>query len=185
MPLQKSPLTVEHALLGLVRSRPMHGYELYQLLCAPGGLGQVWHIKQGLLYAVLKRLEQEGLVAAVRVAQDDAPARRVLAITPAGATAFDRWLHTPVARGRDLRIEFLAKLYFAQQHGGNAAADLLDRQLTVVAGWRQRLEQRRAALPSAALYDRLVLDFRIAQVQAAATWLATCSNRICNSASAP
>jgi PadR family transcriptional regulator AphA len=183
--LQKNPLAVEHALLGLVRTRPMHGYELYQLLCAPGSLGQVWRVKQGLLYALLKRLEQEGLLAGQRVDQDDAPARRVLAITPAGAAAFDRWLMTPVASGRDLRIEFLAKLFFAQQQGKAAVDALIDRQLAAVTAWRRQLEQRRAALSPAATFDQLVLDYRIGQVQAAASWLATCSARVHALASIP
>lgn len=185
MPLQKTPLTVEHALLGLVRARPMHGYEIYQQLGAPGGLGQVWRIKQGLLYALLKRLEQEGLLTSQHVAQDDAPARRVLALTPAGAAAFDRWLLTPVASGRDLRIEFLAKLYFAQQQGQAAVDALIDRQLAAVTAWRQRLASRRAALPPTAAFDRLVLDYRIGQVQAAADWLATCRASLADPVSTP
>ena len=183
MPHQKNPLTVEHALLGLLRLRPMHGYELHQLLSTAGGLGQVWRLKQGLLYALLKRLEQEGLITVQRVEQDEAPARRMLAITPAGEAAFERWLHRPVASGRDLRIEFLSKLYFAQRLGQPAANELFDRQIATVDVWLARFTHRRAALPVDALYDQLVLDYRIGQVQAAAAWLAACKTRVCAVAS--
>lgn len=179
MPHQKNPLTVEHALLGLVRVRPMHGYELHQLLSAPGGLGQVWRIKQGLLYALLKRLEQEGFITVQYVEQNEAPARRMLAITPAGEAAFARWLQMPVASGRDLRIEFLSKLYFVQQLGQPAANELFDRQIAAVELWLARFARRRAALPAGALYDQLVLDYRIGQVQAAAAWLAACKTSVC------
>src|SRR5262245_50407367 len=62
MPMVKQPLTIEHALLGFVRQRPMHGYEIHQRLLASAELGMVWSIKQSLLYAHLTRLEEEGLL---------------------------------------------------------------------------------------------------------------------------
>lgn len=174
MSLHKNPLTIEHALLGLVRERPMHGYEIYQQLAAPNGLGRVWRLKLGLLYAVLKRLEGEGLLAAVRSEQDEGPARRVLAITAAGEDAFARWLRTPVAAGRDLRVEFLAKLFFARRAGKDVTAALVDAQVAVAAGWGSRLAARREALPAEAEYERLVLDYRLGQVRAAVAWLEVC-----------
>jgi DNA-binding PadR family transcriptional regulator len=183
MPLQKSPLTVEHALLGLVRGQPMHGYEIYQQLNAPGGLGRVWRLKLGLLYAMLKRLEGEGLLIAVRSEQDEGPARRVLAVTPAGESAFARWVGTPVPAGRDLRVEFLAKLYFARRAGGDATAALVDAQVAVAAEWESRLEARRLALPAEAEYERLVLDYRLGQVRAAVAWLEVCKT-LCAAAGA-
>ena len=120
-------------------------------MAAPGGLGRVWRLKLGLLYAVLKRLEAEGLLHAVRSEQDEGPARRVLAITPAGEAAFACWLRTPVAAGRDLRVEFLAKLYFARRAGPHAAAALLDAQIAVARGWASRLGAA-ARMPSPRRY---------------------------------
>ena len=38
-----------------------------------------------------------------------------MTLTPDGLAAFDRWVASPVAHGRDFRLEFLAKLYFAMQ----------------------------------------------------------------------
>ncbi len=171
MPQRPAPLTIELALLGFVRDEPMHGYEIHQQLVASGGLGEVWSVKQPLLYAHLKRLEAEGLVVGTIEAQSDRPARRLLAITRAGEAAFAHWLVRPVTRGRDLRLEFLAKLYFARRKGHAVALCLLDAQQRELCQWLDRLDARRHDLPAGAIYDRLVVDYRRGQVSAALAWL--------------
>src|SRR5690242_18868036 len=100
---------MEHALLGLVRSRPMHAYEMYQqLMRAPDGqaLGRVWRLKQSHLYALLAKLEAAGYIAATTEPQGTRPPRRMLRLAPAGETAFAEWVVTPVRHGRDFRLEF-------------------------------------------------------------------------------
>lgn len=173
MPQTSAPLSIELALLGYVRGQSMHGYEIYQRLLNPSGLGNVWRIKQPLLYAYLKRLEAAGLLRATVEAQAERPPRRLLAITPAGEEAFHRWLVQPVARGRELRLEFLAKLYFARSEGHAVALRLLDAQLQQFADWLDRLDTHRSNLPNAAVYERLVVDYRRGQVSAAIDWLTT------------
>src|SRR3972149_10886850 len=82
------PLTVEHALLGLLVQRPMHGYELHQQLLAPEGPGIAWRAKQPHVYAMLGRLEAEGLIAVRSRPQRAHPARRVFHLTEKGKQAF-------------------------------------------------------------------------------------------------
>ena len=41
-PMIRQPLTIEYALLGFLRQQPRHGYEIYQQLSDPTGLGLVW-----------------------------------------------------------------------------------------------------------------------------------------------
>src|SRR5258706_15088282 len=48
---------MEYALLGLIRARPMHAYELSQQLASGEALGRVWRLKQSHLYALLSKLE--------------------------------------------------------------------------------------------------------------------------------
>lgn len=173
MPQTSTPLSIELALLGYVRGQPMHGYEIYQRLLNPSGLGNVWRIKQPLLYAYLKRLEAAGLLHATVEAQTERPPRRLLAITAEGEKAFYRWLVQPVARGRELRLEFLAKLYFARREGHAIALALLDAQLQQFGDWLDRLNTHRCNLPNEAVYERLVIDYRRGQVSAAIGWLKT------------
>lgn len=182
MPQRSTPLTIELALLGFVRGRPLHGYEIHQRLCAPGGLGDVWRLKQPLLYAHLKRLEAEGFLAATVEVQSDRPARRLLAITAAGEAAFVRWLAQPVTRGRDLRLEFLAKLFFARSEGQEMALHLLDMQQRQICRWLDDIGAQRRELAPEAIYERLVLDYRSGQVNAALQWLAMVRSELASSA---
>src|SRR3712207_5615002 len=107
----KQPITIEHALLGLLHDKPMHGYELYQQLMEPGGLWLVWRMKQSQLYALLARLEEEGYLVAELQPQAARPPRKIFHLTPAGLQAYQGWLASPVTHGRSMRQEFLAKLY--------------------------------------------------------------------------
>jgi len=176
MPMVKQPLTIEYALLGFVRQQPMYGYEIHQRLLESAELGLVWTIKQSLCYAILTRLEEEGLLQSVVEAQGTKPARKILHLTPAGEEAFLHWVRSPVAHGRDVRLEFLAKLYFARQESRDAALKLIDQQRHV---YMQRLIELRAwaaQMEHARSYDWLVLRYRIGQLEAALEWLELCTD---------
>jgi PadR family transcriptional regulator len=54
--------TLEMILLKLLSERPMYGYELITTLEKRGG--QQFHLKEGTLYPVLYRLENDGLIEA-------------------------------------------------------------------------------------------------------------------------
>jgi DNA-binding PadR family transcriptional regulator len=51
---------LEVAILGLLKERPMHGYQLSQELTAQ--LGGFWRVSYGSLYPTLRRLERQGAV---------------------------------------------------------------------------------------------------------------------------
>jgi len=170
-----APLTLEHALLGFLRQRAMYPYEIYQTLAQAQELGRVWHLKQSQLYALLARLEEAGYLSTTTESQGTRPPRKVMTLTPSGLAAFDRWLRTPVAHGRDFRLEFLAKLFFAGQAGARAVSSLIERQLQACHSWLVDLEAQAAVLQRERQYDWLVVQFRIYQIQAIVSWLDTCA----------
>ncbi|MCS6839945.1 MAG: PadR family transcriptional regulator [Roseiflexus sp.] len=170
----RHPLTIEFALLGLVQRRPMHPYEIYQHLRKESALGEVWHIKQAHLYALLRRLEEEGFLIGVTETQRNRPPRRVLSLTARGREAFTGWMRTPVPHGRDFRIEFLAKLYFAHQEGADAVELLIAQQRRTCQRLLDDLDNKAATLPPDQPYRRLVIRFRRGQIQAALAWLDSC-----------
>jgi len=174
-PMVKTPLTLELALLGFLTAGPMHAYEMYRRLHDTGALALVWRIKQSQLYALLARLEDEGYLAAETEAQGSRPPRRMLHLTPAGRAAFDEWLTTPVPRGRELRQEFLAKLYFAQQVGPDAVATLVAVQRRACVAAQADAEQRAATLATTQPYAHLVYRFRAGQLAASLAWLDECA----------
>jgi DNA-binding PadR family transcriptional regulator len=169
----KLPLTLEHALLGFLAQRPMHAYEMFQTLNEAHALGLVWRLKQSQLYALLARLEDAGYITTVTEPQGTRPPRKIMHLTPSGQAAFQLWLRTPVAHGREFRQEFLAKLYFAQEDGPDTIAVLVEHQRRACQDWLADLEVN-AATAGPRSYDWLVLQFRIGQVQAIMGWLDTC-----------
>ena len=173
-PMVKTPLTLELALLGFLVVEPMHAYEMYRRLHDTDALALIWRIKQSQLYALLARLEDEGYIEAETEAQGSRPPRRMLHLTPGGRAAFDEWLTTPVHRGRELRQEFLAKLYFAQQVGPEAAARLVAAQRQTCAAALHDAEQRAETLAAAQPYAHLVYRFRAGQLAASLAWLDEC-----------
>ena len=174
----KLPLTLEHALLGFVRERPRHAYEIHQQLEQAEALGLVWHLKQSQLYALIGKLEEEGYLNATVVQQGARAPRKLLALTPRGAAAFDHWLHAPVTHGRDIRQEFLAKLYFIRQEGPEAIRTLLDRQRDVCRNAIDDVASQRAVLADERVYEDLVLQFRVGQLNAVLDWLDVCEHTL-------
>lgn len=175
MPMVKQPLTVEHALLGFLRQHPMYGYEIHQRLLASAEVGLVWSIKQSMLYALLARMEDEGYLSSTLEHQGARPSRKILALTPAGEAAFLSWVRSPVPHGRDFRLEFLAKLYFACAEGPAEAQALIAAQRAASTLRRDELCARIDALADQRSYDWLVLNYRVGQLDATLTWLDLCA----------
>lgn len=175
---KKPSLALEHALLGLLRRQPMHAYEMYQRLVQVEALGLVWHLKQSHLYALLARLEEDGYIAGTTEPQGTRPPKRVLRLTARGQAAFEAWVAAPVAHGRDFRLEFLAKLFFALEESPAEAAALIDRQRTTCHEWLDDLGTQEGALETERPYNWLVVQFRRSQIEAILGWLGTCATTL-------
>jgi hypothetical protein len=81
-----------------------------------------------------------------------------------------------VAEGRALRLEFLVKLFFARQEGGNVAAGLLAKQRELCHAWlNEQKEEVAAEVAAGWRYSRLVRQFRLGQLEAMLVWLAHCA----------
>jgi DNA-binding PadR family transcriptional regulator len=166
---------LEHALLGLLREHPMHAYDMHLQLLRTEQLGLVWRLKQGNLYALLAKLEAEGYLESTTEPQETRPPRKILRLTARGEAALARWLASPVEHGRDFRQEFLAKLYFASRDGPALASELLARQRQACHGWLDELQAQLAALDAERPFERLVLRFRMGQIEATLRWLDECA----------
>ena len=170
-PRQKTSFTHEHAVLGFLEAQPLHAYALHtQLYESP--IGQIWHIKQAAFYAVVTRLQAAGYVSSAEC-DDDQRGRRLLACTLAGSSAFRAWRSRPVMHPRDMRIEFLAKLYFCAAGDGAAVDALCAAQLTVCGRWLAQSVHPQARSP----YERAVQAYRTGQIQAILDWLLECQQR--------
>ena len=165
---------VEFALLGYLYQRPMHAYEMHQHLVSHGGLGLVWNLNQGRLYALLAKLERQGLITSQLEPQVGRPPRKILHLSEHGRDSFLAWLHAPVTGARNMRMEFMAKLVFLRELNPAEAAVLLDEQRDLCEEWLTSLNAQADALQATESFEWLVFKFRIGQVQAMLNWIATC-----------
>jgi molybdenum ABC transporter molybdate-binding protein len=169
-PRHQAPLTIEHALLGFVRQQPQHAYAVYQQLSAPEALGLVWQLKLSHFYALVTKLEQAGYLATTLEPQGTRPPRKVLYVTEAGDAAFAHWRTTPVDDPAHLRLDFLARLYFAERAGPAAVHTLLAAQRAASRDWRDHLRTQltgRAGQPDAGRF----LQLRVRQIESFLGWL--------------
>jgi DNA-binding PadR family transcriptional regulator len=82
---------LELAILGLLKERPMHGYQLSRELSE--SLGGFWRVSYGSLYPTLRRLERNGEVEAIASEEVTVGRRKqVYRITPKGEQTFLRLL---------------------------------------------------------------------------------------------
>ena len=77
---------LELAILGLLKERSMHGYQLSKRLTDT--LGAFWKVSYGSLYPALKRLEREGAVEPVFDRDDVGRRKNVYRITAKGEALF-------------------------------------------------------------------------------------------------
>jgi PadR family transcriptional regulator, regulatory protein AphA len=179
-PMVKLPLSMEYALLGFLRDEPSYPYQVHQRLEQTPMLHLVWQIKQRQTYALLERLEEAGFLESSTVVQGRRPPRRMVQLTERGRAMFAEWLVQPVAHGRAFRQEFMAKLYFAQHAGAETVGVLITRQRAVLSERLDAFKKQLAALSGIEPLDRLVIQFRIGQLDATLHWLDQCEATLCS-----
>jgi DNA-binding PadR family transcriptional regulator len=156
----------EYALLGLLLIKPMHGYEMARYF-EGDDLTAVCPIEQSSLYTYLRTIEARGLVAWEEERVGQRPPRKRYQLTETGRAAVMRWLAAPVGRLREIRLDFLLKLYFLRELDPAAEQRLLAEQIAVVQGYLARME----ATPTRGDFQRLVLGSKRSAAVATLDWL--------------
>ena len=168
----------EYTLLGLIaraeHGGPVHGYDLQRQL-QESSLSRVIRVESGMMYHYLKKLAARGLITAEIASQEGRPARHLHTLTYAGRAALDAWIAEPVATTREIRLEFLLKLWFAREDA-SVAARLIGGQIGVIDHHIASLEAQVAGLGADDRFGRDVLALRIGQNRAIRAWLAGLEN---------
>lgn len=162
-------MAIEHAVLGLLSIESRHGYNLAKEFSPDTVMGDIVHLESGMLYAHLKKLERRGWVDSELEPQEARPARKVFTITGEGREELHRWLSEPVDKTRDIRLEFLLKLYLAYQTEPERVEQLVNEQRAICEQFIKSLEAQIGEEEDE--FRLLVLEMRLAQNQALAQWL--------------
>ena len=163
---ERALLTGEYAVLGLLAIRPMHGYEMARYFDRDE-LNLVCPIEQSLLYTYLRNVEGRGLVRWTEEREGARPPRKRFELTDEGYELVHAWLRQPVARIREIRLDFLVKLYILGQVDQAAERRLLGEQIGVCQRYRDEL----AAAPAVDGFHALVRGSKRSAVEATLSWL--------------
>lgn len=163
----KARESVEHLILGALVAGPRHGYEIMQFL--EQNFGIAWYISTSQLYSVLKRVERKKWVASQVEIQETRPAKRVFVLSPAGRAHFLAWLREPVRHARDMRIEFIGKLFFSGYLDQAEITGLVTAQKRILVGARGSLSRKLARENNP--FKRLAISSKLHAVQSWLTWL--------------
>lgn len=158
-------------LLGLLARRPMAGYDLAAF--ADRTVAHFWPIQRSQLYRELPRLEELGYVSGERVAQQQAPTKRVYTLTAQGREALQAWLDGPSFQVDRVRNGLLVKVFFARHMAPDRLAALLrdyraavEQELADLTAITEQL----AHIPRAA-YGRATALYGVRHFQATLGWL--------------
>lgn len=145
----------------------MHGYEMARYFDRDD-LTEVCPIEQSLLYTYIRNVEERGLVNWTEERVGARPPRKIYALTEAGRLLVNMWLRQPAERMREVRVEFLLKLYFLARLDPVAEVDLLRRQIDVCDAYAARLAVRVADSDG---FQRLVAQSKLSAAESTARWL--------------
>lgn len=98
------------------------------------------------------------------------PPRTVFSLAAEAEPLFLDWVHRPVARIREVRLDFLIKLYFAQRLGGAEAKTLLEAQIAVCQDYLERQKAGGADLKPAS-FEHLVQESKLTAAESTLSWL--------------
>jgi DNA-binding PadR family transcriptional regulator len=160
----------DYAILGLLREQPRHGYELAEVFREGGDLGAVCGMPLNVLYAQVHRLERFGLIAGTTEPVGANRLRTILHLTEPGRAAFLAWLDQPVARMREVRQDFLLKLYFSQRAPEHDTLRLLDVQIQSCEAYLAERTRERGEAPVES-FERLLGHMRVSGARATLDWL--------------
>lgn len=164
---------MDFILLGLIGQQPTHAYELYRRLTASEDLKTVWTFRQSRLYAVLDKIEKNGLITTHIDNETSLPVRKICTLTPEGEQTFEVWLHSPVRHIYEIRSDFLGKLYFLNQRPKTERDPVIREQIRCCGEWLMTAEKKLRQYPDPGEYLHMVYTFRIEFIRSSIRWLET------------
>ena len=131
---------LELAVLGLLKERSMHGYQLRKSLSET--LGPFWQVSYGALYPALKRLRSQGAVEDVFPATKVGRRRNVYRITERGEELFSELLSSAGDRETDDDNGFRVRLAFFRYLKPETRIGVLERRRAALTVRLAELKQR-------------------------------------------
>ena len=174
MAREQDPLSVEFLLLGIIRKKPIHAYDLDKMLRSVPDYHIVWRFKQSQLYATLNKLERNQLINSTLAAGSAFPFRKVYSATDLGNREFEKWRESPVDYPNLVRSEYMIKIMFLLEAPYPEFERLINVQIQECHRWLDHLDKSGEKDNDGSLYQDVVLEYRRKNIEATIDWLKSC-----------
>ncbi len=167
-------MPVKHAILGILKESPRHGYEMKTLF--DERVGNFWNLNYGQIYTTLDRLKKDGLVSCTEEEQESRPDKKVYNISPGGVQELARWLQEPITKPRALRDELFIKLLFMDQDNQGPMLKLIEQQVQIYLEQMKELTETKYRLTKGGItkeniFTDLLIDAALFHAEADIRWL--------------
>jgi len=126
-------MSLQYAILGLLKYKPMTGYDLKKMF--DESINNFWAASLSQIYRELGTLESKGYLNFIIQPQNDRPDKKIYSITETGKTAFKDWIENfPQKVSKETRDEFTLRVFF----GSNISKENLLKQLQLFKDDKQR-----------------------------------------------
>ncbi|MDQ1513583.1 MAG: hypothetical protein QOC59_1425 [Microbacteriaceae bacterium] len=166
--------------LGLLLERPMHPYEMYQLLIARSE-DRIVKVRPGSLYHAIDRLHADHLVRAVGTERaGNRPERTTYEVTPSGVAAMQDWVRSSLREPVNEYPRFPLALGEAHNLPGAEVAALLRDRIAVLRSDDRFLGEAEATVTGKGVGEHFWIDLPYTRALLAAEidWLEQLVERI-------
>jgi len=161
---------LELAILGLLKERPMHGYELKKRLSYM--LGHFWTVSYGSLYPALKRLEKSVAIERAYSVKEKTRNRNVYRITRKGEATFMRMLTENVSNASLADTEkFDVRMTFFQYLEPETRLELLEMRRMYLEDQVAKFKAYRSTNKDEDRYRTGLLRHKVDQAKSDIRWL--------------
>jgi DNA-binding PadR family transcriptional regulator len=161
---------LELAVLGLLKERPIHGYQLSREL--GDSLGGLWRVSYGSLYPTLRRLEHDGAIESEAGDERGARRKKVYRITPKGEQVFLELLQETPNDTQTEDARFRMRLAFFRYLPPETRIRLLERRRQALQERLSKLaESQRTGRGGADDYGRALIEYNRSATESDITWL--------------
>jgi DNA-binding PadR family transcriptional regulator len=144
----------ELAILGLLRVRPMHGYEI-QTIIQQSKMDEWANLLSGSIYYAINKLEKEKLIEPHKEERNGSKIRVIYSITKQGEDHYEKLLHEKLEQQpHTVKSDFMLALSMIDKANNEQIISVLERNLERLYSYKQEWESRKEKNTTA--YNRLM-----------------------------
>ncbi|MFH8805400.1 PadR family transcriptional regulator [Streptomyces sp. NPDC017936] len=151
-------MSLRYALIALLTGRPMTGYDISKSFSR--SVAHVWHAPDSQIYPELKRMERDGLLAAVEVPWGTKGKKKEYHVTDAGLADFRMWVESPLQPQRQRDPAYLKAAYFEFADPASVREQLRQHQTY----WEEQLGMLEATRATLLDHTHVTLAARLAKL---------------------